>query len=84
MSNIYDPDQDGHFVCHDQGLNCLQRLSAGDKVAASKMKAYNVCDMTDEGRPSTDIGDIVRVAKMYSSQVQYFIQLQVFIRYLSY
>ena len=35
------------------------------------MNASNVCDMTDEGRLSTNIGNIVLVAKMYPSQVQF-------------
>ena len=30
-SNGFDPDQDGCFVIPDLGLNCLQRLSAGNK-----------------------------------------------------
>ena len=38
MSNGLDPDQDqdGHSVGPDLGPNCLQRLSADKKVAASK------------------------------------------------
>ena len=36
VSNSLDPDQDQHSVGPDLGPNCLQRLSADDKVAASK------------------------------------------------
>ena len=34
VSNGLDPDQDQHFVGPDLGPNCLQRLSAEEKVAA--------------------------------------------------
>ena len=33
VSNGLDPDQDGHVVGPDLGPNCLQRLSADDKLA---------------------------------------------------
>ena len=36
MSNSLDPVQDQHSVSPDLGPNCLQRLSADDKIAASK------------------------------------------------
>ena len=36
VSNGLDPDQDRRFVGPDLGTNCLQRLSADKKVAASK------------------------------------------------
>ena len=36
MSNGLDLDHDRHSVGPDLGPNCLQRLSADDKVAASK------------------------------------------------
>ena len=36
MSNGFDPDQDGCFVGPDLGPDCLQMLSADDKVATSK------------------------------------------------
>ena len=36
VSNDMDPDQDRHFVGLDLGPNCLQRLSADDKVATCK------------------------------------------------
>ena len=35
VSNGLDPDQALHFVGPDLGPNCLRRLSADDKVAAS-------------------------------------------------
>ena len=37
-SNRFDPDQDRYSVGPDLGPNCLQRLSAETKVAASKEK----------------------------------------------
>ena len=43
MSNGLDPDHDLHSVGPDQGPNCLQRLSADDKVAASKERAKVIC-----------------------------------------
>ena len=36
VSNSLDPDQARHFVGPDLGPNCLQRLSADNKVAPSK------------------------------------------------
>ena len=36
MSNSLDSDQDHHYVGPDLGPNCLQWLSADNKVAASK------------------------------------------------
>ena len=36
VSNGLDPDQDRHSVGPDLVPNCLQRLSADDKVATSK------------------------------------------------
>ena len=36
MSNGLDPDQDPHFVGPDLGPNSLQRLSADNKIIASK------------------------------------------------
>ena len=36
MSNDLNPDQDRHSVRPDLGPNRLQRLSADDKIAASK------------------------------------------------
>ena len=38
MSNSLDLDQDGYFVELDLGPNYLQRLSADDKVAASRQR----------------------------------------------
>ena len=38
MSNGLDPDQDRRSVGPDLGPDCLQRLSADDKVAASISK----------------------------------------------
>ena len=38
VSNVFDPGQDQHSVGPDLGPNCLQQLSADDKVAASKEK----------------------------------------------
>ena len=35
MSNGLDPDHDRHTLGPDLAPNCLQRLSADDKVAAS-------------------------------------------------
>ena len=35
VSNNLDPDQARHFTGPDLGPNCLQRLSADDKVATS-------------------------------------------------
>ena len=35
VSNSLNPDKAIHFVWPDLGLNCLQGLSAGDKVATS-------------------------------------------------
>ena len=35
MSNNLDPDQDRHFVGSDLGTNCLERLSADDRVTAT-------------------------------------------------
>ena len=35
VSNSLDPDQARHFVGPDLDSNCLQRLSADDKVIAS-------------------------------------------------
>ena len=42
MSNSLDPEQDQHFVSPDLDPNCLERLSADDKVplARKKLKAY--------------------------------------------
>ena len=40
VSNELDPDQDRHSVGPDPGPNCLQRLSAAEKVATSK-KRFN-------------------------------------------
>ena len=34
--NSLDPDQNQHFVGPDLGPNCLQRLSADNKVLANK------------------------------------------------
>ena len=39
VSNSLDPGQDRHSVGPDLGTNCLQKLSADDKVAASKERA---------------------------------------------
>ena len=36
MLNGLDPEQDLHSVCPDLGPKCLQRLSADDKIPASK------------------------------------------------
>ena len=36
VSTDLDPDQDQHSVGPDLGPNCLQKLSANDKVTASK------------------------------------------------
>ena len=41
MSNSLDPDQDRQNVGPDLGPNCLQRLSADEKVAASKERVDN-------------------------------------------
>ena len=37
MSNGFDPDQDQHSVGPDLGPNCLQKLSAEDKFADSRV-----------------------------------------------
>ena len=45
MSNSLDPDQARHFVGPDQGLNCLQRLSADDASRESvscKVLQFNI------------------------------------------
>ena len=44
VSNSSDPDHDRQSVRPDLGPNCLQRLSADDKVAASK-KIVNTTGM---------------------------------------
>ena len=36
MSKVLDPDLDRYSVVPDLGPNCLQRISADNKVAASK------------------------------------------------
>ena len=41
VSNSLDPDQNRHSIRPDLGLNCLQRLSADDKIAAS-MESVNI------------------------------------------
>ena len=38
MSNDLDPDQDRHSGGPDLGPNCLQRLSADDKIGHYKVK----------------------------------------------
>ena len=38
VSNNLNPDQDRHFVGPDLASNCLQRLSADEKVAVSKQR----------------------------------------------
>ena len=38
VSNGLDPDQDQHSVEHDLEPNCLQKLSAEDKVASSMVR----------------------------------------------
>ena len=43
MSNGLGPDQDRCFVGPDLGPNCLQRLSAVDKVAAIKERVKHKC-----------------------------------------
>ena len=40
VSNGLDPDQDRHFVGPDLGPNCLQRLSANDKIAKKDLIQY--------------------------------------------
>ena len=42
VSNGLDPDQDRRFVGPDLDPYCLQRLSADDKVAASKERAMKL------------------------------------------
>ena len=37
-SNSLDPDQDQHSVDHDLEPNCLQKLSAEDKVVSSTVR----------------------------------------------
>ena len=37
MSNSLDPDQERHSVHSDLSLNCLQRLSADDKLAGKEL-----------------------------------------------
>ena len=41
-----DPDQDQRSVGHDLGLNCLQRLSAADKAAASRQRVNDLIKIT--------------------------------------
>ena len=41
VSNSLDPDQDRHCVGPDLGPNCLQRLSAGNKVDTSMKKLHS-------------------------------------------
>ena len=41
MSNSLDPDQALHFVGPDLDPNCLQRLSADEKSAASKERVIS-------------------------------------------
>ena len=43
MSNSLNPDQDRCFVGPDLGPNCLQRLSADDKVTAIKERVSGSC-----------------------------------------
>ena len=43
VSNGSDPDQDQYSVGHDLGPNCLKRLSADDKFAASKERVLLTC-----------------------------------------
>ena len=40
LSNSLDPDQAGHFVGPDLGLNCLQRLSADDRSRQSIQELF--------------------------------------------
>ena len=40
LSNSLDPDQAGHFVGPDLGLNCLQRLSADDRRRQSIQELF--------------------------------------------
>ena len=41
MSNSLDPDQARHFVGPNLGPNCLQRLSADDKICRWQAKSYS-------------------------------------------
>ena len=43
VSNCLNPDQDRHSVGPDLGFNCLQRLSADDKVTPSKERGVTLC-----------------------------------------
>ena len=40
VSNNLNPDQAQHFVGPDLGTNCLQRLSAADKISPKKVVAF--------------------------------------------
>ena len=44
MSNGLDPDQERHSVAPDLGPNCLQRLSADDKLplARKELRASSI------------------------------------------
>ena len=54
MSKSLDLDHDRHSVCPDLGPNCLQRLSADNKVAASK-EIVNTTEMyVDETKKRKD------------------------------
>ena len=48
MSNSLDPDQARHFVGPDLGPNCLQRLSADDKLplAGIELNTEQLLDTT--------------------------------------
>ena len=42
MSNSLDPDQDRHSVGSNLGPNCMQKLSADDKVSFTSAKVDHV------------------------------------------
>ena len=43
VSNSLDPEQDRHSVGPDLGPNCLQGLSADEKVGGSKERVKHAC-----------------------------------------
>ena len=59
-SNGLDPDQDWHFVGPDLGLNCLQRLSADNKISVYKERVI----LEEYFTPQIEIG--VSFAKSYT------------------
>ena len=53
VSNSLDPNQDRQNVGPDLGPNCLQRLSADDKVTASKERVITYVKQDIQGSLST-------------------------------